>query len=586
MDSTYIYFQSSVTPSDALVPNSAGVALQRMVTTVAKSTVVYLNGVFPLAVPTMGVSFNGSSFSLSGAAFNVSLGNVTNPVTIADVSTVPILIKDAYMIAFSGSLGYTPQLTPQNLSAFVSLTIPSSLSVSQTTNISVSLTNYSVSSLGLTLPIFFSSVTQCCLEATCSQASIASCSLSNSSGQNQILLILKNAQVVSGVVFTVRTVAYQTQFSNSTAVITTGLPSAQFSMPLSVTVTATALASSLTLGSWMVNAVNTYTLYVQPLNQTGQLGITLPSYILSQLSSESASYHLTINGSSSNMVLNVSASRAFVFAVTPSTTNITLVMTTITNPMDSQPFSLVVEQSVDSTFGQIYGGKNYLIAMTQFDPITVFSATRNETKVGLAAEVVLNITGPSYSDSMLINFPASQIVTGSGCSVSVGGVSQSCTVVNASAIRTGSLPGNAVYTVGGLYNQLSFTAAAQYDQVRVTIGNPYTRASTVPVTTTFVDPKLTLGSISLTGISASSSLQLSTTRVSYNFTIENTLNVYGFIFSYAPYFYYLPSTLACSFNGQPSACSALDNNSLLVRAPSTFASNGQNVVIDGLVNYV
>lgn len=224
-DTNYIYFKSTVTPSDQLVPYNTGVSLERMVTTVGISSAIYLNGVFPSTVPQMSVGFNGNTFSLSGSSFNVSLGNITNPQNVADVTKVPILIKNADLIAFEGSLGYTPQLTPQILTAFGNISVPGSLNVSETVNITVKLSNYSISTLELTLPPFFSTLGQCCIDSSCVQTNIASCGMTAGTN-NKINLVLTSSQMVTTLIFTVTAINYEASFANSQVQIYSGLPSA------------------------------------------------------------------------------------------------------------------------------------------------------------------------------------------------------------------------------------------------------------------------------------------------------------------------------------------------------------------------
>lgn len=179
--------------------------------------------------------------------------------------------------------------------------------------------------------------------------------------------------------------------------------------------------------------------------------------------------------------------------------------------------------------------------MTQFDLITVTAVNRSATKMGIPVNLTISITTPNYAGSMVINFPPSQLFTQNNCSISVNGQSKSCSVVNISAIVTENIPGTAVYQVQGLKNQLSFSSASQYDLVEVKIGLPYTKAATKPSTSTFVSPMLTLGAITLNSVSSSSLISLSLTNLVYNFTIENSQNIDGFIINYSPYYYYLTS---------------------------------------------
>ena len=208
------------------MPYSSGVYLQRIVTTVGLSTAVYLNGAFPSTIPEMSLAFNNQNFTLNGLSFNISLGNVTNPQDVTDVTTVPILIKNTDLIAFSSSLGYSPQLTPQNLSAFNNLTVASELNVSQVTNITLKFSNYEVSTIEITFPLFFSTLTQCCIDSACSQGNISSCVLTSGSTQNTIKLLLNSPRNISTLLFTVNVVPYMATFTNQPVMIVSGLPSA------------------------------------------------------------------------------------------------------------------------------------------------------------------------------------------------------------------------------------------------------------------------------------------------------------------------------------------------------------------------
>jgi hypothetical protein len=129
VDQDFIYFQTAVTPDIPLTPISSGVNLQRIVATVALSTQVYLNGDFPASIPPMTVGFMGQNYQIVSQNFNVSLGNVTNSQDVSDSSTVQLTVSNADVIAFKGTLGYTPALVPQELTALASLAAPATLKV-------------------------------------------------------------------------------------------------------------------------------------------------------------------------------------------------------------------------------------------------------------------------------------------------------------------------------------------------------------------------------------------------------------------------------------------------------------------------
>ena len=105
------------------------------------------------------------------------------------------------------------------------------------------------------------------------------------------------------------------------------------------------------------------------------------------------------------------------------------------------------------------------------------------------------------------------------------------------------------------------------------IGHPYVRAATISSTTTYLTPSLTLGAISMNSITSSSLTLLSKTNVVYNFTIENTQNINGFILTYEPYFYYIDTSIACKIDGSQANCSSLTTNSIFVSSPTSFANN-------------
>lgn len=334
MDPDYIYYQSVVAPDNPLVPYNSGVNLQRIVTTVGASTSIYINGALPESIPAVTVTFANSVYAINQQNFNISLGNITNSNDASDSTAVDITIKNQEVIAFKGSLPYTPALTPQKLTSFTALTLPVSMNVSQQINFTIQLSNYSLSSMEVVLPVFFSSLSRCCIDATCSQTNIFSCILSSTT-MNRIRLTLKAPQALNTVQFTVTTVAYETTFASSLATVNTGLPSAQHNTTVSVSVRALPLDSSLSLSSWMVNADSTYTLWIKPSPQNGYLGVTIPNRILSQIAPNSATYTLEVNSLPSTISMSQSSTYAMIIPVTPATTNITLTIKPVRNPMDS-----------------------------------------------------------------------------------------------------------------------------------------------------------------------------------------------------------------------------------------------------------
>jgi len=113
-----------------------------MLTTVGLLTPVYLSGVLPQTISQMSVVFNNNSYSVNSSNFNISLGSMNNPSNQADNSTVLVTIKNNDLIAYSSQLAFNLALTSQNLTAFVSLSAPSKMNVSQNYNLSLAVNNY------------------------------------------------------------------------------------------------------------------------------------------------------------------------------------------------------------------------------------------------------------------------------------------------------------------------------------------------------------------------------------------------------------------------------------------------------------
>jgi len=468
----------------------------------------------------MNVAFNGNNYPVSGTSFNISLGTITNPNSLADNTSVPISIKNNDFIAYSSQLTFAPTLTSQNLTAFTSLNVPITMNVSQNYNITLTLSNYSITYISVILPPFIKSLSMCCIDSACSQSNISSCNLTNTSDNKiNLNLVLKTSQNVSNITFRVVALDYQINYTNSLITINSGLPSATLTTSITVSVVATQLQSSLALSSWKVSTPSSYNLWIAPISQSGYIGISLPSYITLQLTNSSASYTFNVNGVVTNVSLQGSGTYTFLLPITSLTVNITLVLSSVINPANSAPFNLSIYQGFDNALTKIAASNTFQIAMNQFDLITVSSVMRSITKVAQLTSLTMKITTPQYTENMTINFPTSQQFTNNTCSVVANGQNLGCQILNSTAILTTNLPGTYTYTITGLYNQRYFILSASTDLVQVSLGNPYTRAQTTSASTSYITPTLTLGSITMLSQSTSSSVSLSQTSLFYNFTI-------------------------------------------------------------------
>ena len=244
-----------------------------------------------------------------------------------------------------------------------------------------------------------------------------------------------------------------------------------------------------------MNAKSNYNLWIAPNSQAGYIGITLPIFITSQLNDSSVSYALYLNGAASNANLVVSGAYNYVLPVNSTITNVTLLISSLTNPLNSAPYTMKVDQAYDTTLSKVYATNTFSITMNEFDPITVSSATRDITKVSQLASLSLNITTPNYKDDMIINFPSSQQYTNTNCTVVANSQTLPCQVINSTAIKTTNIAGANTYVVTGLSNQKYFSLTASTDLVQVSLGNPYSKARTITSSTTYITPSLTLGSV-------------------------------------------------------------------------------------------
>jgi hypothetical protein len=224
--------------------------------------------------------------------------------------------------------------------------------------------------------------------------------------------------------------------------------------------------------------------------------------------------------------------------------------------------------------------------MKQFDQITLISAIRVVTKVNVATNLILEATAPYASNQFVIAFPSSQLLTTSTCSI-VANETQTlpCQVLNSSAILTSSLAGTSRYTITGLQNQKYYNANSTQDLISAQIGTPYTKATTLTASSTFITPHLTLGSIVVNSMKSSTNVMLAKANLTYNITIENTNNINGFLLVFNNYHYIFSPTLACSINTVQIACTSVNNQTLFMPYTSREV-NTLIVTVSNIVNFI
>lgn len=247
MDANYMYFTGQISTADSITAYSSGLNLQRIITTVGTSTNIYLYGTLPTSIPLLGVTFNGNSFTVSGTTFNISLGTITNSKNISDSTTYPITIKNNDYIAFTNMLAIFPPLTAQNFTSLIAFNMPSTVVVNSNFNINLSLNQTSLTYISINTPIFFKSLTRCCIDATCTQTFIQSCTYTQQSSNNLVELWLSSAQPLTNVTFVVTSLEFQTNFMNQSVTVISALPTSSYTLSASLVIAAANITSSLTL---------------------------------------------------------------------------------------------------------------------------------------------------------------------------------------------------------------------------------------------------------------------------------------------------------------------------------------------------
>lgn len=203
-----------------------------------------------------------------------------------------------------------PALTPQNLSALTTLTIPSQVNINSNFDIKLELTATTMTYLSLKTAPFFNSLTKCCVDPQCLNP-VTSCKLTQTSSNNLIQISLPSSQQVTFITFTVTSLQFQKVFTNEEVVISSALPSSTITLKTSIAISATNLSASLSLKNWKVNNITTYNVYISPIAKEGFMRISLPSFISSQL--DERSYHgctMIVNGTQKPTTLGKSISLA------------------------------------------------------------------------------------------------------------------------------------------------------------------------------------------------------------------------------------------------------------------------------------
>lgn len=79
-------------PSENLLPYKSGLYLERIITTVGRSSNLYINGNLPVAIQEMVLRFKENNYPIAGKTFNISLGSIINSNNVNDSTSYPVKV--------------------------------------------------------------------------------------------------------------------------------------------------------------------------------------------------------------------------------------------------------------------------------------------------------------------------------------------------------------------------------------------------------------------------------------------------------------------------------------------------------------
>ena len=149
----------------------------------------------------------------------------------------------------------------------------------------------------------------------------------------------------------------------------------------------------------------------------------------------------------------------------------------MTNPGDNRPLLFEVAQSEPTDQSKVYGYEAVTVVMEQLDPIFVYQAERNTTKIGERIQITMQVETPGYEDDMVVWFPNSQVSLQEGpCSVLVNGIEKECLALEGNTIKMRNVPGNHTYIFKGLNNSQFSEKPAETDKIAIHMGEQFQNA--------------------------------------------------------------------------------------------------------------
>lgn len=556
-NSSLLFYTNSLVPiTNEIVPYAKNITLTRSVSTVASLYSLSIAGSFDvadlsgysLAIGTVEgtcgncvVGSASTSFLLNSSSFSLTLTNLLNPQDTVDYS-LSMRIASSNYVFFSSPVPILPALTPISFDSQVSL---SNNVVYRTVNITVSLQSVSGSEVNVTFPsTLFTTLSNCYLGST----RIPNCSatLSNNTYLVRARAINMSASTVSTLNFEVQLCPTSTTI-NASVPISVRLPYSVSTSQLAVTLIPETLPLSISSSSYTINAISTISVSFSVLGLLSTYTeIRLPFNITGQYSVPNCS-HTQVNDTSIRIV---------VF----NTTNLTMVVSNVTNPADNRPMTVRINQISNST-GTLVGVNSGSYRMTELGTITVVEALRNSSNLNAPVTVSMAFRFDNTGTVLSITLLPAQVYYIGNLTCLLGDSEQPCTSQSTQVNITGSWSDTRNVSIVGFSNSKSSQKLTSGDSILVQLYNQDGYQVASNKVQSFLIPEEITGNLTVSNYQSTSRTILTATTLSFAFALQNALTTNNAIIIEQNTSYVLVphASLNCFVNDKAERCS-VDGN--------------------------
>jgi hypothetical protein len=121
--------------------------------------------------------------------------------------------------------------------------------------------------------------------------------------------------------------------------------------------------------------------------------------------------------------------------------------------------------------------------------------------------------------------------------------------------------------------------------IYVGLSMPYQTAQTIPESTTFITPLVTLGEIQVSSMTSSSNSRADYTNLTLTIQPENWQNCDGLLFVFHHLAYIVHNSINAYISNQSVAKEIVNSTSLFVQV-GKYADSTMTITIDGIINYL